>query len=90
MMMSSLSKIDFSDYSEGIPSILCITVMAFSCSIANGIAMGLVTYVSMKLYSGKAKEVPFATYLLTGLFVFKYMLPGLERAYHSYIAPFFE
>ena len=90
MMMSSLSKIDFSDYSEGIPSILCITVMAFSCSIANGIAMGLVTYVSMKLYSGKAKEVSFATYLLTGLFVFKYMLPGLERAYHSYIAPFFE
>lgn len=74
MMMSSLGKIDFSDYSEGIPSILCITTMAFSCSIANGIAMGLLCYVGIKLLSGEYKKVSVATYILTALFILKFVL----------------
>ena len=74
MMMSSLGKIDFSDYSEGIPSILCITTMAFSCSIANGIAMGLLCYVGIKLLSGEYKKVSIATYILTALFVLKFII----------------
>ncbi|MBR3871954.1 MAG: NCS2 family permease [Paludibacteraceae bacterium] len=74
MMMSSMSKIDFSDYSEGIPSVLCITLMAFSCSIANGIAMGLISYVGIKVFTGKAKKVPIPTYILTALFILKYIV----------------
>ena len=74
MMMSSLGKIDFSDYSECIPSILCITTMAFACSIADGIALGLISYVAIKLLSGEYKKVSIATYILTALFILKFVL----------------
>ena len=74
LMLSSVSKIDFSDYSEGIPAVLCITLMAFSCSIADGIAFGLISYVGIKLLTGKAKGISFATYILTVLFILKFII----------------
>ena len=73
-MLSGVSKINFSDYSESIPSILCITIMAFACSIADGIALGLISYVGIKLLTGKAKGISFATYILTVLFILKFII----------------
>jgi AGZA family xanthine/uracil permease-like MFS transporter len=73
-MLSGVSKINFSDYSESIPSILCITIMAFACSIADGIALGLISYVGIKLLTGKAKSVSVATYILTALFILKFII----------------
>ena len=74
MMLSGISKIDFSNYSESIPSIICITIMAFSCSIADGIALGLICYVGIKLLSGEFKKVSIATYILTALFILKFII----------------
>ena len=74
MMLSGISKIDFSNYSESIPSIICITIMAFSCSIADGIALGLICYVGIKLLSGEYKKVSIATYILTALFILKFII----------------
>lgn len=74
MMMGAMAKINFADYSEAIPSVLCISMMAFTCSIANGIAFGLLSYVAIKLLSGQAKKVPIPTYILAGLFLLKFIL----------------
>ena len=74
MMLSSVVKVDFSDYSQAIPSVLCITMTAFSCSITNGIAFGLLSYVAIKLLAGEVKKVPISTYILAALFVCKFIL----------------
>ncbi len=74
LMLSGMSKIDFSDYSESIPSVLCITTMAFACCISSGIAVGLISYVAIKVLSGKAKKVSIPTYILTILFILKFIL----------------
>lgn len=74
MMMSSVVKIDFSNYAEAVPAILCMVMMAFSCSIANGIAFGLISYVAIQLLSGNAKKVPMSTYVLAVLFVLKFLM----------------
>lgn len=74
MMLSGISKINFNDFSESVPSILCITMMAFACSIADGIALGLMSYVAIKLLSGEYKKVSIATYILTALFILKFVL----------------
>ena len=74
MMLSSVAKINFNDVSESVPSILCITMMAFACSIADGIALGLISYVCIKVLSGEYKKVSIATYILTALFVLKFII----------------
>ncbi len=74
MMMSSVTKIDFSNYAEAVPAILCVVMMAFTCSIANGIAFGLISYVAIQLLAGNAKKVQISTYVLAVLFVCKFFL----------------
>jgi AGZA family xanthine/uracil permease-like MFS transporter len=74
MMLSGVAKINFNDFSESVPSILCITIMAFACSIADGIALGLISYVGIKLLSGEFKKVSIATYILTALFILKFII----------------
>lgn len=74
MMLSSVAKINFNDVSESVPSIVCITMMAFACSIADGIALGLISYVCIKVLSGEYKKVSVATYILTVLFILKFVM----------------
>ncbi|MGB3778202.1 MAG: NCS2 family permease [Tunicatimonas sp.] len=74
LMMQSVQRIDFADFENALPAFLTIVLMPFTYSIANGIAAGIIFYVLIKLVRGKAKEVPFALYLMAGLFVVKFIL----------------
>lgn len=57
LMMTSISKIAFDDYTIGIPAFLTIVLMPFTYSIANGIGAGFVSYVLLKAVTGKSKDV---------------------------------
>lgn len=72
-MMSPITKINFDDFTESLPAFLTIVMMPFSYSIADGIIFGVVSYVVVKLFSGRHKEVPLLAYLLAALFVLKFM-----------------
>ena len=74
LMMQSVQRIDFADFENALPAFLTIVLMPFTYSIANGIAAGIIFYVVIKLVRGKATEVPFALYLMAGLFVVKFVL----------------
>ena len=75
MMMTSITKIDFEDYTEAIPAFICIIAMPFMYSISEGISMGVISYVVLHLASGrKDKKVSGLMYVLALLFVLKYML----------------
>ena len=74
LMMQSVQRIDFADFENALPAFLTIVLMPFTYSIANGIAAGIIFYVLIKLVRGKAAEVPVALYLMTGLFVVKFVL----------------
>lgn len=76
LMMTSVTKIDFSDFTEAIPSYIAIIAMPFMYSISEGIAMGVISYVFINLVTGKAKEKKISTlmYVLAVLFVLKYIL----------------
>ena len=71
-MLSSIKDLDFSDMSEAIPSFVTVSFMPFTYSIANGIAFGLITYVLIKLLSGKAKEVRLFTVVLAIIFILRF------------------
>lgn len=76
LMMTSVTKIDFSDYTEAIPAYIAIIAMPFMYSISEGIAMGIISYVVMNLVAGnaKSKRMNLLLYILAGLFVLKYIL----------------
>lgn len=57
-MMRSATDIDWNDITEAAPAFLTIVFMPFSYSIADGIAMGFISYAVIKLLCGRAKDVP--------------------------------
>lgn len=72
-MMGPIAKIDFTDYTEAIPAFLTIVIMPFAYSIADGIVFGMLSYVLLKLLTGRAKEVSKVMWLLAILFVLKFI-----------------
>ena len=76
LMLTSITKIDFNDYTEAIPCFIAIIAMPFMYSISEGIAMGVISYVVINLATGRAKEKKISAlmYVLAVLFVLKYVM----------------
>jgi AGZA family xanthine/uracil permease-like MFS transporter len=73
-MMMSVTKIDFGDWTELLPSVMAIFMMPFAYSIASGIEFGVITYAAVKLISGKAKDVSMIIWVLAVVFIAKEVL----------------
>ena len=75
LMLTSVTKIDFSDMTEAIPCFIAIIAMPFMYSISEGISMGVISYVVINLITGKAKKKKISAlmYVLAVLFVLKYI-----------------
>ncbi|MGB9820650.1 MAG: NCS2 family permease [Pseudothermotoga sp.] len=69
LMIRTLKKIDWDDITEAIPAFITLLMMPLTYSIANGIALGIITYPITKLFTGKAKQVHWFTWILAILFV---------------------
>lgn len=67
-MMDSIGKINLSDISEALPAFVTIIMMVLTYSIANGIILGLLCYVLLKLFCGKYKQITLTMYILAILF----------------------
>ena len=74
-MLTNVTHIDFDDFSEALPCYICILAMPFFYSISEGISMGVISYVILNLKTGKAKEKKISAlmYVLTVLFILKYV-----------------
>jgi AGZA family xanthine/uracil permease-like MFS transporter len=69
MMMEPALRIDYADYSEAVPAFITIAAMPFTYSISNGIALGFLSYVLVKLFSGRGRGISPVMYVLGGLFL---------------------
>ncbi|MFR5601698.1 MAG: NCS2 family permease [Lachnospiraceae bacterium] len=75
LMITSITKINFQDYTEAIPAYICIIAMPFMYSISEGISMGIISYVVLNVIAGKKdKKISVLMYVLALLFVIKYIL----------------
>ena len=74
MMMASVTKIDFSDYTEAIPAFICILMMPLSYSISEGIVLGQMSYVLINFLSGNHRKVTIGMWILAAFFVLKYFM----------------
>ena len=74
-MIDSIVDINFEDFTESFPAFMTIIMMPFAYSIAEGIAFGMISYASVKLLTGKGKEVSPLVYVLALVFLLRYLLP---------------
>lgn len=74
LMLSGLKKIDFDDISQSLPVGLMLISMPISGSIGHGIGLGLISYMVIKVFTGRAKEVSPLTYIISALFLLKFFL----------------
>ncbi len=73
-MMSPVKDIDFEDYTEAIPAFITIIFMPFAYSISEGIVFGIISYVLLKMITGKFKDIHPLTYVIAILFVLKIII----------------
>lgn len=75
LMISSVLEIDFRNYTEAIPAYLCLIAMPMAYSIAEGIAIGVISYVVLNFFTGKENrsKISVLMYILAILFVCKYI-----------------
>lgn len=74
MMMSPIKNIEFEDYTESIPVFLTIIMMPLAYSISEGILFGVLSYVILKVLTGKFKDVTVTTVCLAILFLLKFLM----------------
>ena len=72
-MIENIKEIDLEEYTEAIPAFLTIIMMPLAYSIADGIAFGVVSYVLLKAFTGKVKQVSIATWIVALVFVLKFV-----------------
>eukprot|EP01032_Pedospumella_encystans_P003516 gene3516-4155_t len=71
LMLRELAEINWSETTESIPAVITALVMPFTYSIANGLALGFISYAALKLLTGKHKEVSGMIWGIAGVFLFK-------------------
>ncbi|MDO9595645.1 MAG: NCS2 family permease [Lutibacter sp.] len=71
-MISPIMKIDLDDFTEAIPAFFTIIMMPLTYSIAEGIVFGMLSFVILKLLTGRYKEIKPIMYIIAILFLIKF------------------
>ncbi|WP_255955931.1 NCS2 family permease [Streptomyces odontomachi] len=73
----SIREIDWSDLTISIPAFLTMLLMPFTFSITNGIGVGFITFVVLRMVAGRGRTVPVPIYVVAAVFAFYYLMPAL-------------
>lgn len=76
LMLHELVYLNWEDTTESVPAIITVLMIPFTYSIANGIAFGFIAYAALKLFCGRAKEVPIVAWIIAAIFLFKFIHLG--------------
>ena len=73
LMLSNMEGLDWSEFSELLPALIIIIMIPLTFSIANGIALGFIAYVVMKISTGELKNISSGAWFLTIIFLAKFI-----------------
>ena len=72
LMLGGMERLDWSDNTELLPALIMIIMIPLTFSIANGIALGFIAYVALKVSSGKVNDISSGAWFLTVIFLAKF------------------
>ena len=76
LMLRDLVDLPWDDSTEVVPAAVTALMMPFTYSIANGLAFGFITYAVLKLFTGRAREVHYMVWIISLIFLYKFMFVG--------------
>jgi len=74
MMLKTLRNFEWDDPTEYLPAFLVLVGIPLTFSVANGIALGLISYAAGKLATGRARQCSPLTYVFAALFVVQFLI----------------
>jgi len=74
LMLSEMEKLDWSDNTELLPALIMIIMIPLTFSIANGIALGFISFVVLKFAAGKKSDITIGAWFLLIIFIFKFAI----------------
>lgn len=74
LMMSSVVKVDWEDATDAIVAFMTFIVMLLGYSISKGIGMGIITFIIVKVFTGKVKEISIPTWIIGAIFLATFLL----------------
>ena len=78
LMTQPVAKVDWADFTEGFPAFVTLIATPLTFSIATGLSLGVIAYTIAKLAAGKHREVSILLWLLTILFIVRYIYLAAE------------
>jgi len=72
LMLTGMQALEWSDMSEVVPALITIVMIPLSFSIANGIAVGFISYVAIKLFVGRRADITLGAWFLAAIFLAKF------------------
>ncbi len=78
LMLTQIRSIDFLDIGQSLPAFFTMIVMPFTMSLTNGIGAGFIVYVVVAAAQGRARSVPWPTWLVAGIFVLYFLIPTFQ------------
>ena len=73
LMMSGMAHIDWEDHTNTIPAIITVVMMPLTFSVTDGLALGFITFVALKLFTGRHKEITVSLYALAAICLAKFV-----------------
>ena len=73
LMLSGMEKLNWSDLTELLPALIIVVMIPLTFSIADGIALGFLSFIVMKIGSGELKKISLGAWFLTILFLSKFI-----------------
>ena len=74
LMMKGFAKVDMSDATSAVPAFLALIMMPLTYSISNGIGIGAISYVLIRLFTGKYEKKDIVVTIIALLFVVKFAM----------------
>jgi adenine/guanine/hypoxanthine permease len=73
LMTQSIARVDWSEFSEAFPAFVTMLATPLTFSIATGLSLGVISYTLVKIAAGKFREVNVLIWILTALFIVRYI-----------------
>ncbi|MGH2542354.1 MAG: NCS2 family permease [Ardenticatenaceae bacterium] len=80
LMAAGLREVNWRDLAEGFPALMTVLMMPLTYSITNGIGFGFITYVAIRTFQGRAREVHWMLWVSAVAFLLYFLLPWLQTA----------
>lgn len=78
LMTESIGRVEWAEFTEAIPAFVTLLATPLTFSIATGLSLGLISYTLVKVAAGRFREVSPVIWILTALFIFRYVYLAVE------------